>query len=68
MARPILSEFFKAIHGLCYVPTHEVPQYYQALIDSELKEILRDLDEEGGVETEEADDCRDALVSFLDYL
>jgi hypothetical protein len=26
------------------------------------------LDEEGGVETEEADDCRDALVSFLDYL
>jgi hypothetical protein len=68
MARPILSEFFKAIHGLCYVPTHEVPQYYQALIDSELKEILRDLDEDGGVEMEEADDCREALVSFLDYL
>jgi hypothetical protein len=68
MARPILSQFFTAIRGLCYVPTNEVPEYYQALIDSELKEILRDLDEEGGVETKEADNCRDALVSFLDYL
>jgi len=68
MARPILGEFFTAIHGLCYVPAHEVPQYYQALIDSELKEILRDLDEKGGVEAEEADDCRESLVSFLEYL
>jgi hypothetical protein len=29
---------------------------------------LRDLDENGGVEIEEADDCRESLTAYLDYL
>jgi hypothetical protein len=68
MARPLLGEFLTAIHGLCYVPSDEVPAYYQALIDQELKVILTDLDENGGVDIEEADDCRESLTTYLDYI
>jgi hypothetical protein len=63
-----LGEFLTSIHGLCYVPSDEVLAYYQALIDQELKIILTDLDENGGVDIEEADDCRESLTSYLDYI
>jgi len=68
MARPIFGEFLTSIHGLCYVPADEVPAYYQALIDQELKVILTDLDENGGVDMEEADDSKESLTNFLDYI
>jgi hypothetical protein len=68
LTRPLLKEFLTAIHGLCYVPPDEVQPYYQALLDQEMKVILQDLDENGGVDIEEADDCRESLTNFLDYV
>jgi hypothetical protein len=33
-----------------------------------MKVILQDLDENGGVDMEEADDCKESLQNFLDYV
>jgi hypothetical protein len=68
MTRPPCKEFLTAIHGLCYVPPDEVQPYYQALLDKEMNVILEDLDENGGMDIEEVDDCKESLQNYLDYV
>jgi len=66
--QPSFNKFYKSLHGLCYVPTHMVHEYFKALCDTKLEEICTELDEKNDLDFEEKDATKESLNTFLDFM
>ncbi len=64
----VLAKFVRAVQGLVYVPPGSVPEYYRALVDSELDKILTKVDTCNLYEADEADNIKMSVRYYLDYL
>jgi hypothetical protein len=60
-------DFIEAIKGLCYVPPELVPEYFKALIDEELPEVLENL-LNSGQKSESVNNYKVSLNSFVCYI
>ena len=61
--------FVNCIAGLAFVPSARVPEFYKALIDSQLATVLKDVDSNKEDFDEEAKaSIRDSIEFYLDYI
>jgi len=67
-AQPSFNKFNRSLHGLCYVPTDMVYEYYKALCDTKLESICTELDERKDLDLEEKDATKESLNCYLDFL
>jgi hypothetical protein len=64
----VLAEFVRAVQGLVYVPPGSVPEYYRALVDSELDKILTKVDTCNLYEADKVDNIKMSVNNYLYYL
>lgn len=67
-AQPSFNKLNKSLHGLCYVPTDKVFEYYRALIDTKMEGICDELEQRDDLDMEEKDSTKESLNSYLDFL